>query len=173
MPKFLTLNASGLPLEVSTVSSSAGAGDAGKAVELDGAGKLSLSFLPTGSLTPPRTILASEALAAGDLVNIWSNAGVENVRKADASAANAGRIAHGFVLSAVSAGANASVFPFGGTVSGLTGLTPGAIYFLSNSTPGGRTTTPPSTAGHSVQVVGIALSATDLIFDPEFRGIRA
>jgi hypothetical protein len=50
----------------------------------------------------------------------------------------------------------------GGKMSGLTGLTVGADYFLSPVTSGLLTVTEPTTTGHVSQPVGIALSATEL-----------
>ena len=48
-------------------------------------------------------------------------------------------------------------------VTGQTGgLTPGAIYYLSPTTAGAITSTPPSTTGQYVVQVGIALSTTAL-----------
>lgn len=49
-------------------------------------------------------------------------------------------------------------------VTGATGgLTPGARYFLSPSSAGGLTTTPPTTAGQFAAPVGIAISATTML----------
>ena len=110
-----------------------------------------------------QTVLASEALSAGDLVNIWNNTGTANVRKADASAS--GKQAHGFVLAAVSSGANAAVH-FEGAVTGLSGMTPGATQFLS-ATAGGRTETAPTTTDYYLQVVGVARTATIMDFEPD------
>jgi hypothetical protein len=110
-----------------------------------------------------QTVLASEALSAGNLVNIWSNTGTANVRKADASAA--GKQAHGFVLSAVSSGANATVY-FEGAVTGLSGMTPGATQFLS-ATAGARTETAPTTTNYYLQVVGTARTATIMDFEAD------
>jgi hypothetical protein len=118
--------------------------------------------ITTGSLTAQ--VLTSEALAAGDLVNTWNNAGVLNARKADASVF--GKQADGFVLSAFAISTEALVYFPGGDNTAVTGMTPGR-QFLSDTTPGKTQTTVPSTAGHLVQTVGIATSATNLIFDPQ------
>lgn len=98
---------------------------------------------------------ASAALAANDLVNIYSG----GVRKADASA---GYPAHGFVDAAVSSGATATVL-FGGTISGLSSLTKGPVYL--SATAGALTNTPPSGSGQIVQQVGVATSATTVDFE--------
>jgi hypothetical protein len=49
-----------------------------------------------------------------------------------------------------------------GILSGLTGLTAGAVYYLSDSTTGAMTSTAPSTLGHYVVRLGTALSTTEL-----------
>ena len=158
------LNASGV-LDATIVNSkttSAGAGDSGKLPALDAAGKLDNSFMPTGIGADTSSIVSSENLAAGDLVNIWNNAAVANVRKADATVA--GKEAHGFVLSAVTAPAAATVY-FEGSNTGVTGLTPGP-QFLS-TTAGRCTATAPSAAGNVVQRVGFATSATNVNFQSQ------
>lgn len=48
------------------------------------------------------------------------------------------------------------------SVTGSVTLTPGAVYFLSISTAGGLTATPPSAAGETVVRIGRALSTTTL-----------
>jgi hypothetical protein len=104
-------------------------------------------------------IVAGEALAARDLVNIYNNGGTPTVRKANASL---GREANGFVMAAVANGANATVF-FDGLITGLTGLTAGSA-FLSGATAGLATATAPTTVGHIVQRVGTFVTATTMKF---------
>jgi hypothetical protein len=118
--------------------------------------------MPVGVGPQTKVIQASEALAAGDVVSIHVSGG-DRVRKADATAE--GKEAHGFVLAGVANGANATVY-FGGTLSGLSGLTAGARYYL-HTTPGAVTNAAPSAAGNVSQLVGIAVSATELDFYPE------
>ena len=126
-------------------------------------GTLDLSVLPPGIGADTATIVASESLAAGDIVNIWNDAGTAKVRKADASAE--GKEAHGFVLGAVSSAANALVY-FEGRNTQLSGLTPGATLFLSTM-PGAVTSTPPSAPGNVVQVCGMAYAANGLNFEAQ------
>ena len=145
---------------VGSVQTSAGAGSAGRLAALDSAGRLDASMMPTGIGADTAAIVASEALAAGDLVNIWSNGGTANVRKADAS--TTGKDAHGFVLVAVASAGTATVY-FDGTNTQVTGLTPG-VQFLSAATPGKSTGTAPTTSGGIVQRVGFAVSAAALNF---------
>lgn len=181
--KVITNNAGQLQ-EVASISTSAGAADAGKIIatnasgQIDGSflnatvssspnklvmtggdGKIDVSVLPTGVGADTAVINASEALAAGDLVNIWNNSGTANVRKADAS--TAGKEAHGFVLAAVASGQPATVY-FEGTNTQMTGLTPGRQYL--STTPGKTSATAPTGSGQVVQVVGFAVSATAMNF---------
>jgi hypothetical protein len=98
----------GVPTDANANAASAGAADAGKLVKLDAGGKIDPTQMPAGIGAETRVMVASEALAAGDLVNIHSSSGAK-VRKADAT--SAGKEAHGFVLGAVANGANATVYP--------------------------------------------------------------
>lgn len=82
---------------------------------------------------------------------------VQKFGKADASA---GLQAHGFVEGAISSGASGTVVIGDGMLNALSGLTPGATYFLGNT--GAVTTSAPTTAGHILQKVGVAKSATEL-----------
>ena len=155
--KYIKNNAGALT-EESALDSSAGAGDAGKIVALDAAGRIANNMMPVGIGADTQTITASEALSAGDLVNVWDDSGAK-VRKADATIA--GKEAHGYVLSAVANAAPAEVY-FEGTNTAVTGLTPG-VQFLT-TTAGVSGSTAPSGAGNVVQRVGFATSATTLNF---------
>lgn len=157
--KFLAL-VSGRIREITATVTSTGVSDDGKIVALGTDGRLDGSVMPVGIGAEVKTIVASEALNAGDLVNIWNNAGQFRVRKADATAA--GKEANGFVISSVSNGGNAAVY-LEGTVTGLGGLLPGR-YYLS-TTPGAVTDTPPSVSGNVVQYIGSAVSTTEISFE--------
>lgn len=159
--KYLYNNA-GVVTERELITTSAGAGDSGKGIALDGSGKLDQTFMPVGVGPDTQTIQASENLAAGDFVNIH-NSGGARVRKADASN---GRVAHGFVLSAITSGASGAVY-LEGSNTGLSGLTPGDRLYLSGSSAGTATSTAPSTSGHYVQPLGVAVSATAMAFEAE------
>jgi hypothetical protein len=156
-PKYLK-NVSGVITEQAASESSASE----VIVATNSSGQIDISFMPSGIGPDTASVLASEALSAGNLVNIYNNAGTANCRKADGS--TTGKIAHGFVLASVSSGGTATVY-LSGLNTSVTGLTPGQA-FLSDSTPGASTATAPTTAGHTVQKVGIAVSATALQFDP-------
>lgn len=165
---------SGLVTEVEAKVSSAGAGDSGRIVALDASGRIDSTMMPVGIGADTASIQASENLAAGDYVNIHDVTGSARVRKADASTASAAEQAHGFVLNNVTSGDNATVY-FEGPNTALTSLTIGTTYVLSHTTPGGVVAlgSATTTAGHIVQIVGVAVSATTInteIGQPVIRG---
>lgn len=162
MAKYFRNNA-GLLKEEQALITSSGAGDANKIVETGSDGKLSITLMPSSVGPETRSILASENLTAGNVVQVWDNAGTPNVRKADASN---GRFAMGFVLSNVTSGNNAEVY-FEGAVTGLTSLTTGGALFLSGTTAGAVTNTAPSTSTHWVQHLGYATSTSSFTFSPQ------
>lgn len=157
--KFLRL-INGVLTEVFGIQTSAGAANAGDVVSLDDSGRISSTMMPVGIGADTASIPASEALAAGDYVNVWSDGGTFKVRKADATVA--GKDAHGFVLAAISNGASATVY-FEGTNTQVTGQTPGNVYLQTTAGAGGATV--PSASGNVVQQVGIAISATAVNFE--------
>lgn len=159
--KYLFNNA-GTFTEKAAVQASAGAGNAGNVPALDSTGRLDNSMMPVGIGADTVTATASEALSAGNFVNIYNNAGTPNVRKADGS--TTGKQAHGFVLAAVASSASATIY-LAGQNTQLTGLTAGDVY-LSDVTPGGVIATAPVGTGKTVQKVGVALSATSADFRP-------
>ena len=155
------LNAAGV-LDLSIVNgknSSAGASDAGKLVALDASGRIDETQMPAGLGADTASIMTSEALAAGDFINLWNSAGAK-VRKADATVV--GKEAHGFVLAAFGSGVAAKVY-FDGTNTAVTGQTPGVVYLAT--TAGLATTTAPAAAGNVVQGIGFATGATSINFD--------
>jgi hypothetical protein len=159
--KFLRL-ISGILTEIAGVVTSAGAANDGDIPALDATGKLDLSVMPVGIGPEVQTLTASEALSAGDFVNVWLDTGVAKVRKADNS--TAGKEANGFVLSAYSLGNSATVYGPSQANTAKTGLTLAATYWLG--TAGGVLTTPPTGAGVVSQVVGKSVSATTIVFHP-------
>ena len=137
-----------------------GAPNADKIPALDANGRLDVTMMPSGIGADTNTVTASEALAAGDLVNVYNLAGNARVRKADAT--SPGKEANGFVIAAVANGATATVYSEG-TNGQVSGLTPGQ-QFLS-TTPGLATSVAPSASGNVLQRVGMAFSATSLNFE--------
>lgn len=160
MAKYVSIQSNGSYKEVLGLTTSSGATDAYKIVQTNAAGQVDITMMPTGVGPETTSILAAENLSAGNVVEVFNNAGTPNVRKADASN---GRLAKGFVLGSVTSGQNATVY-FEGTVTGLTGLTPGDKLFLSASSAGAVTATAPTTANHYVQPVGYAITTTTFSF---------
>jgi hypothetical protein len=160
--KYIKNNAGQLA-EVEATVSSTGATEAGKIVALDGGGKLDNSVLPSGIGATVKVAATTENLSAGNLVNLFNDGGTIKARKADASN---GRRAIGFVITNSTSPNNATVY-LDGTITGLTGLTPGAAYYLSGSTAGAATATAPTTATYISQEIGIALSATEINFEEQ------
>jgi hypothetical protein len=156
--KYLKNNA-GTITEEAGLQASTGATDAGAIPALDATGRLDVTMMPVGIAADVAVVAASEALAAGDLVNIFNDTGTPKVRKADAT--TVGKEAHGFVIAGVSSGANATIY-FEGTNANVTGQTAGPV-FLSTSA-GLSTSTAPSAAGNVVQRVGFATSSTTMNF---------
>jgi len=103
---------------------------------------------------------ASEAIDAGQLINIFNDGGVAKARLADQSDS---REAHAWATNFAQAG-DAVIFRSHGSVNDrMSGLTPGSEYYLAED--GGVDT---STGSDPIsQKVGVALSATELLFLPE------
>jgi hypothetical protein len=122
-----------------------------------------INLMPVGIGPEVRTVPAFEDLTAGNFVNIFLSGGVAKARKADAT--TSGKPAHGFVLSNVTAPADATVFGLSNTNTALAGLTIGSVYYLS-TTPGGVMIAPgPVGSGVRSQELGIASLSTEMVFD--------
>ena len=156
MAKVLSLNTDGSLQEVTPISTSAGAGDASKLAQTDSGGKFDISLMPTGIGADTQSIVCSEALAAGDFVNIYNNAGTRNCRKAIAT--DNTKPAHGFVLAGVSQSSSAIVYVRGlntlVALGAFTAANVGSNAFLSSTTAGAASTTIPATTGQIAQVLG-------------------
>jgi hypothetical protein len=94
------------------------------------------------------TITAAANLTAGQIVNIFSSGGAAEVQPADISDETKG--ADGFVTASVTSGNPAAVYTRGAVIPGLSGLTPGMIYWLAAS--GAITATVPNSSWR--QIVG-------------------
>ena len=132
---------------------------------LDNTGRLSPDMMPVGVTADTVTMEASEALSAGDFVNIWNTdpggTDITQVRKADSS--SQGKEADGFVLSAFNLGDQALIY-FEGSNVAVTGLVPGTAQFLDAANPGKTTNVVPTTG--VLQRVGRATSDTRIAFEP-------
>lgn len=101
-------------------------------------------------------------LAYGDLVYVYDDSGTPTVRQSTAS--DSTKPADGWATATYTTGDDGLIALTGTLITGLSGLTIGADYYLSD-TAGAITTTAPSASGHIVQRVGFAVSATVLSFE--------
>lgn len=165
-PKFLVINDSTQAVEEKAPVTSGGVGNAEQIPALDAAGRLSNDMMPVGIAPETKTGNSFEALNANDLVYFKSDGTV-----AKASGVAGGNYAQGWVETSVTLG-NPAVVYFEGTITGLTGLTIGATYFLDDATAGGITATAPVGTNKLRQVVGTAISATELNFTNSGQRIK-
>lgn len=164
---YVSVGSSGFLQEINATQASAGVADANKILALAANGLLDPSVLPPGIATDVITGTAFEALAAGDFVYVRSDG---QIAKAIATAA--ATLAAGFVLQAFAAAATATVY-LDTKNTALSGLTPGATYFLSGTTAGAVTTVPVTASGQYLQAVGRATSATVLSVEIQTPILRA
>lgn len=108
-------------------------------------------------------IIAGEALTAGNFINLYLDGSTVKMQKANAT--NNTKRAQGYVLANVSSGATGKAY-FEGINNALSGLTKAGNYFLS-TTGGAITTTAPTGSGNIQQQLGVALSDTELQFEPQ------
>lgn len=137
-------------------------GVAGQVLTTNGLGTVTFQDVPTSSAVRICTdYTASGAIADRAAVYI---SGASTVTEADASLESTARVI-GFADGAIADTAVGSIC-HDGVLDGFVGLTPGARYFLSETT-GDITTTPPSSDEAAVVQVGYAKSATELHVDIE------
>jgi hypothetical protein len=151
---------------VTATDTSSGATDGGKVVALASNGKIDPTLIDSTALGGGGdAIVCTEALSAGDWVNIVLSGGVRKCRKALAT--DSSKPAHGFVTSAFASGATATVYRSGtNTKIALTGFSSsdiGAPVFLSATTSGATTKTPPSSTGQLLQRLGYISDVNSLV----------
>jgi hypothetical protein len=155
--KYLTLISGRDTLKEATVISAGGA-NAGELVALDASGKIDETVLPSSIVPDVKVLETTEALSAGNYVNIYNATGTVKCRLADNSN---DRPAMGYVKTSYSSGATTVKVYFEGANSNLSALTLGARYYLG--TAGAPTATPVTAGIH--QFLGIAISATEINTD--------
>lgn len=114
-----------------------------------------------GAASSSSTAPAGGALAARSLVYMNSTGQV-----VPANASAVGKEAIGFVQQAYASGATATYYFSGSTLTGLSGLVPGAKYYmgLTDGSIVNEATAATYTSGRVIMQVGTALSATSLLF---------
>jgi hypothetical protein len=152
---------SGKPAEAIAIQSSAGTDDANKIAATGADGRFDITLMPTSLTVQTKILPASEDIAAGKLVNVYDDSGTTKVRLADGTLSIR---ADGYVKSGVLSGANATIY-LEGIITGLSGLTPGDVWL---GEAGAATQTPPASgSGGIAQLVGTAISATEMDFEKE------
>mgnify|MGYP000923746693 CR=1 FL=1 len=155
MAKYFKFNDATQAFEEVAFVSTGGVGNANKAIELNAQGFIDPSMLADAEVKVGN---AFEAITALQLVYFKADGTV-----AKASAAVGGHKAQGWAANSASIGQPVTVHQEG-TIGGLSGLTPEANLFLSASTAGGYTETAPTGTGEIAQIVGVALSDSELNF---------
>lgn len=170
MAKYLNLS-SGEIVEMIPVSTSVGAADASKMIQLDAGGLISTSMLPAAALAGAAmySLPAFEAIGAGAIINIFSDAGTPKIRNADAT--NGTKPPMGYAEVAIASGATGSIRLSNGIIAGMSGLVVGAKYFLSPTTPGAITVSAPTGVGNVVYKVGYAKSATEFSYTDDTTAV--
>ena len=117
--------------------------------------------LLSGNLTRMYPI-AGVAIARGQVVNLYDNAGALNARLAVATGAST--MAHGVANAAAAPGQRVEINWLRGTLDSIGGMTLGSLYYLS-TTPGAVQSTRPVGAGEIVQPIGFALASATMALD--------
>jgi hypothetical protein len=145
------------------------AGGAGSALSVNvGDGTMILSDAVVADYAQSLTNDNAGAITVRQIVFVKANGAVD---LAQATVANLENFALGIVSDAsIAAAASGRIYiRRGAVVPGYTGLTPGQMCWVSRSTAGDVTQSLSGfVAGEFVYSVGRALSATQLIFDPQF-----
>jgi len=171
--KFLKLPDNGNDPESTAATQTGGSANGGRILALRDNGTLDPTVYGAEVASPDVAIgVATEDLTAGDVVNMFldtsTNPARNGVRKAVATAY--GTRGMGFVVAAASAGGTVTVYRSGMPNTAVTGLTIGQQW-LSATTPGKVTNTPPTAAGSVQQKVGYASAANMLNaqFGPAYK----
>jgi hypothetical protein len=119
------------------------------------------TFPDVGSLFQT-TVEADGPIDAGELLNIYDDAGDAKVRLADAG--DPAKFCNGFAMAAAADGAPCTIMSTGINKQ----VSPAATgpVWLSEATPGGYTFTAPSATGEIVQPVGTAIEGVGILFNP-------
>ena len=154
---FLSLALDGTKQLLSAIS--AFTGNANEVVATDGSGLLDPSLFPPGIAAKTVSATAVGTITVGAFVEFFDNAGTPSVRLADDSL---GIPANGFALVAIPDTTVGTVF-LSGSNTAVTGLTAGEKYYLAAA--GGLDQSPNvTTNGDVVQLIGTAISATEICF---------
>lgn len=107
-----------------------------------------------------RALTSGELVSEGQLGYMSSSDGLVYITDADAESSSKGLL----VYAPMDADEEEISFILEDIIT-MSGLTPGATYYLSEAS-GGKTTTKPSTGGTVVRILGYALTTTQFYFKP-------
>jgi hypothetical protein len=162
--KFLKLPDNGNDPESTAATQTGGAANGGKIPALRDDGTFDPTmFGPEVASPDVEQGIATEALAAGDLVNTYldNSTGTPRNGVRKAVAASYGTRAMGFVIAAAAANGTVTVYKSGAPNASVTGMTIGQQW-LSATIPGKAASAPPTAAGSVQQKVGYASAANML-----------
>lgn len=109
---------------------------------------------------------AAADLSYGDVVNVYDpGTGVTTSRLASAAVGGNPGFAFCSSLQGTAAGSIGEV-QYLGVIRGLSGITPGAIYYLSDISLGSTIITKPIGVGKIVQPIGVGMSTSEVFFNP-------
>lgn len=166
--KYVEFGTGGALKEVQALDTSVGAGSSGRIVALDAIGKINSNMLPNSFDALIFNAETAQVLAIGDLVYFRPDGTIGLAR---ASAPELDKTAVGYATEVTAIGIFTDV-RFDGIIEGLSGLTVGSRYYLDAANDGKLTITPPDGAGEIAQVVGWAISTTQLLFRPQIGVIQ-
>ena len=106
-------------------------------------------------------VFASETVTAGEFVNVYNAIGELRVRKAVAS--DPAKFANGFASDAIASGAPGAIYFMGLNVAAAVPDDASEVW-LSDTTPGSFTTSPPSNEGSIIQSLGPAIAGLGIFF---------
>lgn len=113
----------------------------------------------------------ASAITIRQVVYMKSNGHVD-LAEADALVSSDGTLGIVADSSIATAGTGLVTIKPGARIAGFTGLTPSTRLYLSATTAGELTATPPSTVGNTIRAVAYAISATEIIFMPSDEAIE-
>lgn len=123
--------------------------------------------IANGALTRSSAMIkATEDIEAGDFVNIYDNGGSTEMRLAIASDPTLGATA--FVLADITAGGNGRAF-FAGLNTAAPVLTTITEVYLNDSVGGKAAAIKPTTSGHIIQPLGVAIATVGIFFMPQTK----
>ena len=168
--RLLIVNPTGVGDKEYVPVTSGGTANAGQVPALNATGQLDPTMMPPGVAADQQGIAASESIAAGALVNIWTSSGAVLARNADGS--TSGKQADGYVTAAVTSGGTATVL-FNGINPTPVGAVSAGLAYLSDVAVGNVMAAGATSAGHTYQQVGVVVSGGQLQFNPQTPIVRA